>query len=59
MTLNVALVVSRPSDTLSVTIAAPVCPATGVTEMVRDAPLPPTVMAESGSKVWLLEVAPA
>src|SRR5436190_496418 len=46
-----------PSLTVSVRSVKPVCPAEGVTEMVRLAPLPPMVMLATGTSVTLLDAA--
>src|SRR5499427_489152 len=53
---NPVLVESVPSLTVTVIVAAPVCPATGVTVTVRLAPLPPKAMFASGTSVWFDEV---
>src|SRR5436190_24382874 len=45
------------SVTVTVICAAPVCPATGFSVMLRTTPLPPSAMFPFGSNPWLDEVA--
>src|SRR4051794_33283614 len=59
-TVNVNVLVAvwpRPSSTVNVIVAAPVCTAAGVTVTVRSAPLPPNTMLASGTNAGLDEAA--
>src|SRR4051812_4920399 len=44
------------SDTVNATFAKPDCPATGVTEIVRLEPLPPSAILLTGNRLALSEV---
>ena len=59
LTVKMKLVdaLSAPSLTMSVIVAVPLWPATGVMVTVRSAPLPSTAMLASGTRVWLLLLA--
>ena len=55
--VKLVLVLSKPSLTVRVIVAVPVCPLAGVTVTERLAPLPPKTILTLGTRVGLEELA--